>query len=61
MKVEGCMQLNDSKKQFNFFKSLDIANINSEEEDFHPSTNQFWKNVNVKKELMDYLKQKGIQ
>ena len=30
MHVEGFMQINESKKQFNFLKSLDIANINAQ-------------------------------
>ena len=50
------MQLNDTKKQFNFLKSLDIADINSKVEILHPSAHEFWENVNVKKEFMDYLK-----
>ena len=56
IKVERYLQLNDSKNQFNFFKSLDIANINSEVENLHPNIHEFWENVNVKEELMNYLK-----
>ena len=54
--VEGFMQVNDSKKQFNFFKSLEIANVNLEVENLHPSTHEFWENAEIKKELMNYLK-----
>ena len=39
--VEGFMQLNDTKKQFNFLKSLGVANINAEVENLHPSTHKF--------------------
>ena len=56
MTVEGFIQLNDSKKQFNFFKSLDLANINLEVESLHPCTHEFWENEEIKKELMNYLK-----
>ena len=57
MHVEGFMQLNDSKKQFNFLRSLDIANINKEVENLHPSTHEFWEREDIKKELMSYLKE----
>ena len=55
--VEGFMQLNDSKKQFNFLTSLDIANINEQVESIHPSTHEFWEREDIKKELMSYLKE----
>ena len=55
--VEGFMQLNNTKKQFNFLKSLDIANINAEVENLHPSTHEFWEREDIKKELMNYLKE----
>ena len=57
MHVEGFMQINESKKQFNFLKSLDIANINAEVENVHPSTHEFWEREDIKKELMSYLKE----
>ena len=57
MHVEGFMQSNESKKQFNFLKSLDIANINTEVENVHPSTHEFWEREDIKKELMSYLKE----
>ena len=40
--VEGFMQLNDSKKQFIFLRSLGIANINAEVENIHSTTHEFW-------------------
>ena len=43
--------------QFNFLKSLDIANINAEFENLHPSTHVFWEREDIKKELMNYLKE----
>ena len=43
-----------SKKQFNFFKSLDKAK--SEVESLHPCTYGFWENEEIKNELMNYLK-----
>ena len=49
MTVEGQMQLNDNKKQFNFFKSLVIANCNFEVEILRPNIHEFWENVNIKK------------
>ena len=49
--VEGFIQLNDTKKQFNFFKSLDIPNINSEVENLHPSTHKLWDKEDIKKEF----------
>jgi len=49
MRVEGFMQINESKKQFNFLKSLDIANINAEVENVHPSTHEFWEREDIKK------------
>ena len=54
--VEGYMQINDRKEQFNFLKSLDIANINAEVENLHPSTHEFWENSTIKKEFIDFLK-----
>ena len=57
MYVEGFMQLNNSKKQFTFLKSMDIANINAEVESIHPSTHEFWEREDIKKELMSYLKE----
>ena len=50
------MQINDRKEQFNFLKSLDIANINAEVENLHPSTHEFWENSTIKKEFIDFLK-----
>jgi len=55
--VEGFMQINDTKKQFNFLKSLDIANINAEVDNIHPSTHEIWEREDIKKELMSYLKE----
>ena len=55
--VEGFMQINDTKKQFNFLKSLDIANINAEVDNLHPSTHEFWEREDIKKELMSQLKE----
>ena len=49
MYVEGFMQLNNSKKQFNFLKSMDIANINAEVESIHPRTHKFWEREDIKK------------
>ena len=43
MTVEGFIKLNDNKKQFNFLKSLDIANINAEVENLHPVRMSFGK------------------
>ena len=51
--LEGCMQINDKKQLFNFLKSLNIANINAEVENVHPSTHEFWENVTIKKEFME--------
>ena len=45
------------KKQFNFLKSLDIANINAEVDNLHPSTHEFWEREDIKKELMSYLEE----
>ena len=50
------IKLNASKNQFKFFKSLDIANINSKLETQHSYTHEFWKNEDIEKELMNYLK-----
>ena len=55
--VESFMKVNDTKQPFNFFKSLDIANINQEVENLHPSTHEFWENEEIRKELMNYLKE----
>ena len=49
MYVEGFMQLNNSKKQFTFLKSMDIANINAEVESIHPRTHEFWEREDIKK------------
>ena len=49
MTVEGFIQLNDSKKQFNFLQSLDITNINAEVENLHLSTHEFWESEDIKK------------
>ena len=56
MSVEEFIQINDSKKQFDFLKSLDRANINAEVESLHPCTHEFLENEEIKKELMNYLK-----
>ena len=39
-----------------FLKSLDIANINAEVENLHPSTHEFWENATIKKKHMDFKK-----
>ena len=57
MTVEGFIKLNDTKKQFNFLRSLDIANINAEVENLHPSTHELWEREDIKKELMNNLKE----
>ena len=38
-------------------KSLDIANINAEVDNLHPSTHEFWEREDIKKELMSQLKE----
>ena len=54
--VEGYIQINDKKLQFNFLKSLHIANIDAEVENLHPSTHEFWENATINKKFMDFLK-----
>ena len=58
--VEEFMQLNDSKKQFNSLRSLDIANINAEVENIHPSTHEFWERGHQKRanELFERILEK---
>ena len=56
MTVDVLMKLNDKKnKAFQFLKSMEIALINSEIENLHPSTHGFWKQDNIHKEFMEYL------
>ena len=57
MTVEGFMQQNDSKKQFNFFKSLGIANINSKVENLHQGTHEFWELKEFSRNKKAYNKQ----
>ena len=49
------MNVNYTKKPFNFLKSLDIASINREMEMLHPGTHEFWDNEEIRTKFMDYL------
>ena len=49
------MNVNYTKKPFNFLRSLDIASINREMEMLHPGTHEFWDNEEIRSKFMDYL------
>ena len=53
--AEGFMNVNQTKKTFNFRKSLDIASINKETDLLHPGTLMFWDNKEIRAKPMDYL------
>ena len=53
--IEGYIKLKDNKTQFNFLRSLDIENINSEFVNLHPSTHEFWEDETIKKEFSEFL------
>ena len=53
--AEGFMNVNNTKKTFNFLKSLDIASINKETEMLHPGTHMFWDNEEIRAAFMEYL------
>ena len=49
------MNVNRTKKTFNFLKSLEIASINNETDMLHPGTHMFWDNEEIRSKFMDYL------
>ena len=49
------MNVNNTKKTFNFLKSLDITSINKETELLHPGTHMFWDNEEIRSAFMEYL------
>ena len=53
--LESFRLINDTRQSFNFLKSIDIANINTEIENLHPSTHKFWEEANIRKEFRKYL------
>ena len=49
------MNANNTKKTFNFLKSLDITSINKETEMLHPGSHMFWDDEEIRSEFMEYL------
>ena len=53
--AEGFMNVNNTKKTFNFLKSLDLASINKETDLLHPGTHMFWDDEEIRTKFKDYL------
>ena len=53
--INGMMDVNRQKVQFNFLKNLEISNINMEVDQLHPCTHEFWEEDHIRKSLLEFL------
>ena len=53
--INGMMDVNRQKVQFNFLKNLEISNINMEVDQLHPCTHEFWEEDQIRKSLLEFL------
>ena len=53
--IEGMLFINTMKKSFTFWKSLDIAAINTEIELLHLSEHEFWEEEETRAEFLEFL------
>ena len=49
------LNINTTKKSFNFLKSLDIAATNNEIELLHLSPHEFWEDEGIRTEFFEFL------